>query len=592
MKSDTDAVVDQPSEELRAWLSAIGTLSAAVNADHDLKSLLDLVAVTATDLLRLSFCAVMLPDREGKFMTVAGSSGLPEHYIARINEDGPVRLGVGMLEGAPASRAYRTGRPCAVADIHSEPAASWSDIARRQGYRSILAVPLLTSNGVLGTLNSYRKTPHEFTGQEVERLGLLAEHATIALTSNRILDDLREKHQLVVRSEDIHDRLLEVAVRSGGVGGIATALRELLDSAVVVLDEHGAAIASDPSQSAALDDADKLLPTSRVRRSSLVCEVGTHVVADVKLEGDTVASVWLIDRAGDLDPLGVRALEHASVVLSLEILRQRTAAQVEQTLRGELIADLLAGAEVSSAAIQDRARLMGHNLASQHSMLVAGLDRAGKDRKPALFDVDLAQRAAREAIRLSSHLSPRPLVAEVRGAVVALWPEDETSRGGEQILRQAFAIVQKDAAATVATRRITEDGIPAAYRETRGALAFAAADGTRHPVVTLDDLGAAGLLLQYAEPAQLQLYAERTIGPLRRYDSDRGASLVQTLRVYLECDLDRRATGEALVLHPNTVSQRLRKIEALTGLNLQSPRSVIEARTAFMLTDVVEAVDF
>jgi DNA-binding PucR family transcriptional regulator len=44
------------------------------------------------------------------------------------------------------------------------------------------------------------------------------------------------------------------------------------------------------------------------------------------------------------------------------------------------------------------------------------------------------------------------------------------------------------------------------------------------------------------------------------------------------------------VLHPNTVSQRLRRIETLTGLDLRSPRSVIDARTALMLIDIVDAV--
>lgn len=580
--------------ELRSWLKAIGTLTAAVNADRDLKSLLDLVAATALDLLDLSYCAVMLPDESGEYLTVAGASGLPDEYIERINRDRPVRLEVDPHGGAPASRAFRTGTPTMVSDLAEEPSSSWTDVATEQGYRSILAVPLLTSSGVLGTLNSYRVTPHVFTAQEVEQLALLAEHATIALTSAHILDDLRQQHRLIARSEEIHDRLLSVAVRSGGLPGIASALNELLGCDVVVRDRQGVTLAAEP-QTTAGDDRIDGLPLSPERspgESGLVREVGEHIAADVVLDGTVVATVWLLDRAGHLDPLGVRAMEHASVVLSLELFRQRTAAEVEQTLRGELLADLLAGADPQSKPIRDRAGLMGHDLGQPHRMLVAAArtgSRGAADSRDSIDEVEIAQRAAIAAVRLTSRLRPRPLIAASRGVVVALWPESVETPTGEQLLRRAIASAPGGLSAALAVTRVDRHGIPAAYRSARGALTLSAATGQVRPLVTLDDLGAAGLLLQFADPDELRRYAERTIGALRRYDADHGAELLKTLRAYLDCDLDRRETAEFLVLHPNTVSQRLRRVETLTGLNLRSPRSVIDARTALMLTDVADA---
>src|SRR3954465_6569162 len=132
---DTQAVTGEMTSELRSWLAAIGTLTAAVNADRDLKSLLDLVAATAQDLLDLSFCAVMLPDHHGEYLSVAGASGLPDEYIARVNRDHPVRLEPGPFEGAPASRAFRSGQPTMVRDIAAEPPSSWTKVAGEQGYR-------------------------------------------------------------------------------------------------------------------------------------------------------------------------------------------------------------------------------------------------------------------------------------------------------------------------------------------------------------------------------------------------------------------------------------------------------------------------
>ncbi|BBB01584.1 putative transcriptional regulator [Actinacidiphila reveromycinica] len=43
--------------------------------------------------------------------------------------------------------------------------------------------------------------------------------------------------------------------------------------------------------------------------------------------------------------------------------------------------------------------------------------------------------------------------------------------------------------------------------------------------------------------------------------------LLETLRTFLACGLDRRRTAERLHVHPNTVDYRLRRTSALTGLN-------------------------
>lgn len=576
--------------ELRSWLKAIGEVTAAVNAARDLKTLLDLIADTAHELLDLSYCAVMLPDDANEYLSVAGASGLPDQYIARVNRERPVRLEPGPLTGAPASRAFRSGKPCAVSDIAEESSSDWTTLTLEQGYRSLLCVPLLTNTGSVGTLNSYRVTPHDFQPAEIEQLELLAEHATIALTSARVLEDLRRKHQLIVRSEEIHDRFLGIALRSGGVSGIASALHDLLGCDVLIRDIQGSILAAEPGRSAdRVGDEFLVNSAERHARRELVREVNDHVAADVVLSGSTVATVWLLGQAGKLDPLGIRATEHACVVLSLELLRQRTAAEVEQALRGELLADLLAGADDKSPAIQARAKLMGHNLSVPHLMMVAASKRtATPARIPR--ESEVSPRAITEVARLTSHLVPRPLVASVRGVVVALWPDAHGEEAGERALRRGIAAAQEGSLATIVVSRIDNTGIPAAYRSARGALAFAARDGETSTYVKLDDLGAAGLLLQFAEPEELRRYADRTIGELRRYDTDHNAELIKTLRAYLDCDLDRRATAEVLVLHPNTVSQRLRRIEVLSDLSLRSPRAIIEVRTALMLTDVADAV--
>ncbi|MEQ3553771.1 GAF domain-containing protein [Pseudonocardia nematodicida] len=582
-----------PVPDLRTWLRAIGTLTAAVNTETELPTMLDLVATTARELLGLDFCGVMVPAPENDHLLIHGASGLPAGYIARVNEHRRIRLDGPDAVGAPAARAFYSGRPCSVSDTDAEPNSSWSDVAREQGYRSILAVPLRTSAGTIGTLNSYRSTVHEFTPREVEHLELLAEHATIAITSARVLDDLRRQHRLIERAGQIHDRLVRAAVRAGGVEGIAGTLAELVSSPVVVLDADGEVLARVGTDA---DRAPADLPTAGTdpapTERPLVRRHGQHVVADVVLDGRVVATVWLLGHAHRLDALGVRAAEHAAVQLSLEVLRRRTAAEAEQGVRGELLSELLAGADPRSARIRDRAQLLGHDLSGDCTIYVVRSDGAPDPSRPAdrRAGADGAERVVPEAVRLTSHIRPRPLVSAVHGVVVALWP-GEHSPDAERLLRRAVAAALPGAAVTVAVARSDRLGIAAAHRLASGTMAFALANGRGGGLVSTEDLGAAGLLLQFAEPSALRRYAARTLGPILDYDATHGTELVTTLRAHLDSDLDRRDTAERLVVHPNTVTQRLRRIELLTGLDVRSSRATLEARMALTLIDVAGAVE-
>ncbi|MFC5751471.1 helix-turn-helix domain-containing protein [Actinomadura rugatobispora] len=565
--------------ELRRWLDAVGALTAAVNSGRGLREVLDLIAETARSLLGLDFCGVLVPDAAGRNLVIAGWSGLTEEYVARVNSDRPVRLETGARGGAPSSRAFRSGRPVAVADISAEPDFSWAGVAREQGYRSMLSVPLVTGPAVVGTLNSYHSAVHDFTPLEIDRLRLLADHAAIALTSARMLDDLRHQHELVTRSERIHESLLRVALRAGGVDGIAAAVSDLLARPVLVEDARGEVMA----HAGPLED----LPGAEIRSTStarpgtdLVRQHGEHVVIGVLLEGSVVARLWLPRGTEPLTPLDERALEHASIVLSLELFRLRTAAEVEQRLRGELLADILGGTDPASGPLRERAELLGHDLSRPHLALVCRIEPA---------QTALAERALAAVTHLASGFVPRPLVALHRQALVVLWPaEDARPREIGERVRKALTSVPGVTEAMVAVSAPAHHGIVQSYRTALGALTVAARAGRPASTVTVDDLGIGGLLLQLDDSAQLLAFADRTLADVRHHDRERGTELLHTLRVHLDAGLDRRETARRLNVHPNTVSQRLRRIETVSGLDLSQPETVVNVRAALVLLDVAE----
>ncbi|MET7983460.1 MULTISPECIES: helix-turn-helix domain-containing protein [unclassified Streptomyces] len=70
--------------------------------------------------------------------------------------------------------------------------------------------------------------------------------------------------------------------------------------------------------------------------------------------------------------------------------------------------------------------------------------------------------------------------------------------------------------------------------------------------------------------------SERVLGPLLRLDPSERDVMLDTLRVWLDCDGSAQRAAGRLYCHRNTVLNRLRRCEQLTGRALTRPADVVE----------------
>ncbi|MGC9377316.1 PucR family transcriptional regulator [Streptomyces sp. MH13] len=96
--------------------------------------------------------------------------------------------------------------------------------------------------------------------------------------------------------------------------------------------------------------------------------------------------------------------------------------------------------------------------------------------------------------------------------------------------------------------------------------------------VRLDDHLPAALVV--SSPELGRALAERVLGPLLRLEPADREVLLDTLTTWLDCDGSAQRAGERLYCHRNTVLNRLRRCEQLTGRSLARPADVVEMSLA------------
>ena len=140
--------------------------------------------------------------REGDALRVGATHGAPEAFAAYLRKE-PVfrpKLETGM------GQLLRTKQLFQIADIAAVP--TYGDKLREAtiklaGARSLIGVPVVKDDEVIGAIVIYRQEVRPFTDRQIELVQNFADQAVIAIENTRLLNELRESLQQQTATADV-----------------------------------------------------------------------------------------------------------------------------------------------------------------------------------------------------------------------------------------------------------------------------------------------------------------------------------------------------------------------------------------------------
>jgi hypothetical protein len=301
------------------------------------------------------------------------------------------------------------------------------------------------------------------------------------------------------------------------------------------------------------------------------------------------ARVWqaVLDEAGDDPTMREAALGLVSRIFAYVDMVSITLAQVYQeesagvygardVLRSDVLESLLLGRSLSDRARVEIARL---NLASDSSIAVVivrltdiPLDRVRSE----LLKVLQACRANLAAeTRVLLGIRDSDVIGLVRvGNRMEL---DRLIAAAHQI-----ADLSNDWRVCVGRPHDGLEGIPRSFHEAQEAATVAASRRSGRRAVCFSEI-ILDRILVHSEYAQDLL--EEAMRPLLAYDAEHSADLVPTLRAFVANDLNMTRTAKDLVVNPNTVAYRIKRIGQLTGQDPTTASGLMTLALALRLLD-------
>lgn len=184
-KKDKRTLEETLKKKIRE-LSILYEVGKSITSTLCLDEVLKLITKKAAKIMDAPSCSLRLLDEPRQELILRSSYGL-DHRFYKIKKS--LKVGESI-----AGRVVKKGRYYIINDIQREHNYKYPSLAKQKGLRSLVSVPLVQRNKVIGALSIYNRRPGQYTDDDARLLSMLASQAAIAIENAKLYQQAKESY--------------------------------------------------------------------------------------------------------------------------------------------------------------------------------------------------------------------------------------------------------------------------------------------------------------------------------------------------------------------------------------------------------------
>ena len=569
---EEDDALSRARLENETLYAVIKTVSSSLDLDRVLHGIVDIT----TDATASHACFIYFV--EGDRLVLRAAS---PRYARFVGE-----LSLGIDEGLAGWVARNETPEFIRENAMADPRMKFVPELEEEKFQSMVAVPILAKAGdVIGVVVLHTEAPREFEDEVLNFLVHTASLVAGAIENAQLYEDTRRRVQALTTLTQLSQALAEVTVREDLYEAVARGARELLradacqihrldvdaDELILVSSDPPNARAPRPREGGARLVLDLMRrPGGKGRNGGSGAdrqrwpEAGDQAVLAVPLvaRNEQLGVICCLARNReftdeDAELLGAVANQTAVGLKKAELIERLTAENIVKDMFDALAAGSIEAGQAKAS--QARCDLSGHHL-------FLHVERAPRADGAAAAWPELAVRFETRLRRAY----PRAFFDSRHDRVRALAPLPSANGGAAEALRETSESLAREEGLIIGLSDVDRGAVSARrrMREAADAARVGRSLVAGGGAVSYEQLGAYRYLVHMELDEAPRDRYRQAVEKLADYDRRHGARLIETLEQFLADRGSVSASARALYVHPNTVRQRLERIQRVTELDL------------------------
>jgi signal transduction histidine kinase/DNA-binding response OmpR family regulator len=339
-RSDRDRDLVAELTEARQHQAAVGKVLAVMGRPKvDLQSVFEAVIANATKLCRADAGQIYMREN-GEYLPAVAVGGTREYR--KLLASKPIEVGEGTLVGRVALR----GETIHIPDVVADPAYKFKEAQVAGGQRTMLGVPVLTGDHVIGVISLMRTQVQPFSERRIALVETFARQGAIAIRNAYLFRELETRSDELSHTVEELTALREVGRAVSSSLDLDNVLSTIVTHAVDLSETDGGSIFEYDTDARSFS----LRTTSGTNPELIAALRATHIPLDGTVLGEAAKTgipqavrdlraqpgdphLAELERAGWLSMLAVPLLADGRILGALVVRRKRPGEFSEQTAR-------------------------------------------------------------------------------------------------------------------------------------------------------------------------------------------------------------------------------------------------------------------
>lgn len=162
----------------KSYIDALNKISKAITSDLYLGDVLKLIVTLTANVMKAKICSLWLLDENTKELRIKTTQAMSQDYL----KERSLKFGEGIV-----GLVAKEKKPIIIEDVSKDPKYKEKELAKKENLVSMLSVPMMVKDRVIGVINCYTTTHYEFTNSDINLLSTVANQAAVAIENTELM---------------------------------------------------------------------------------------------------------------------------------------------------------------------------------------------------------------------------------------------------------------------------------------------------------------------------------------------------------------------------------------------------------------------